>query len=109
MTSEKFLKDAGEKFHDNLPERIKILGPIDDASEVKHEQIISRKSKDGYEFRLAVDVEVPGLKGKRNLMVRTDDIKDKYRVHGCKHLIETVNPTTNQVTIPKGAFTFCVV
>lgn len=109
MTSEKFFKEAGEQFQDNLPERIKILGPIEDAKEIKHEQIISRKGQDGYQFRLAVDVEIPGLKGKRNLMVRTNEIKDRYRLHGCKHLIDTVNPNTNEVTIPKGAYTFCVI
>lgn len=109
MKSSEFLQEAGKNFHDNQPERIKVLGPIEDADEIKHEQIVTKKSGDGYEFRLAVNVAIPGLKGKRNLMVRTQEVKDRYKLHGCKHLVETVNPNTNQVTIPKGSYTFCVI
>ena len=109
MKSSEFLKEAGQHFHDNLPERIKILGPIDDAEPVSYQQIISRKGQDGYEFRLAVNVKIPGLKGARNLMVRTREIKEHYRLHGAKHLQATLNPRTNEVTIPKGAYTFCVI
>jgi len=54
-----------------------------------------------------MDVEIPGL-GKRDLMVRTKEKKDTYNVYGCKHLKDTVNPNTNEVTIPKGAYTYCV-
>ncbi len=109
MTAEKFLNEAGKNLHDNLPERIKILGPIQDAEPVKPEQLISKKGPDGYEYRLAVNVKVPGLNGVRNLMVRTTEYKMEYHVHGCKHLMESVNPNTKEITIPKGAYTFCVI
>ncbi|MEQ9403207.1 MAG: hypothetical protein RIM99_06470 [Cyclobacteriaceae bacterium] len=108
MTFEKFFKEAGGEFYDNLPARIKILGAIEDAEDIPSSQIVTKKSQDGFEFRLAVDVLIPGLKGKRNLMVRTQEIKDKYQLHGCKHLMDTINPNTSEVTIPKGAFTFCI-
>ena len=108
MTTEKFLTEAGKNLLDNMMERIKILGEIEDCKPVTQDQIVTKKGFDGYEYRLAINVELPRL-GNRNLMVRTSEVKDEYRVHGCKHLMESINPKTQEVTIPKGAYTFCVI